>query len=1596
MAKTSAIFRHFWRIASAVLIFVQIFSFFVFPRSVFAASPANVLSYQGRLLNSGRVPVSDATASVVFELYSASSGGTCLWSNSSATCASATARSVTLTDGLFSENLGDILSSYAAISDTVFGDDASVFLQVTVNGETLAPRKQIFSAPYAMNAHLLNGLNSDNDGSTTAAIVALNSTGNLVVTGDPSVSGVSGGSVYINPTAGNVGADNTLLGIAVDGSSRFRVDAEGDAELAGEFVVNGGSISTTVGTMNLFDDLRGNTRIDLGGVDTNIANTIRIATDATSADTISIGNANSSTTLALTGGSAWSISTLGAATFSSGIDCSDCINWADFSDSSLLDADTATALGLFNLTYNVSGTGSFHITNTGEILTINPSGAVTYTLGASTNPSYTINDHGSGDVVTNLLGTGDWTLQDNSSTFFTINDAGSYDYTLDPGDNPTYTITNGGSGNVITNLGGTGDVTFQDSLSTFLTLSDTGAYDFTLDATDNPSYTITDSGSGNVITNLAGTGDFILQDNGSSFFTITDAGAFDFALDATDNPTFTVTNSGTNNVITNLVGTGDFVVQDNGVTYATFSDSGVLSLTDAVAVSSSSRTGNFVTNTTVTGTWSGALGTRNVQSWSLTGDYQASETGVGGTDGVYTGLSVLGQVSSGGDLNSLYGAYVGAANTSVDASAVESSMYGVYGYATNGALGVTIPTMYGVAGNVGATNGTVTTGYAVYGSVTSGSGSFTTAYGGYFENISEGTTRYGVVGNASGGTNNFSGYFTGALVQIDDNTDPIDFPATNTNVSSAGDLFLRDSLEGDGSLYYGDTSGEDDFVFTSSNTTTTAFLLNTTSIASNTAFQVQRSNSVATDFDGILFNLLQNRTSAGSDGIVFNLANFSGGNSPGMYITQDQVGDATTVPNAQAMVIDVNEAANNDEVILIRSDADNSSAVRDTEFRFENDGDAFADGAWTGGGADYAEYFPISQSIPSSALTCWNPSVANGVRQCEAGNTNIVGVISTDPGFIGNGYTGAEASLENNTHYALVGLVGQIETLASADAGAIAIGDPITTSFARAGYGAKASGGTYIIGRALEPLASGTGTIKVLVQPMWYGGEMLSMNGDASFSGDVVLTGETATASNIASDSTGISFVGSSWNGNSANDLSLTLRNDILTNGTSRLALNNDDGVDVMTFGSTGDLALAGNFYPSDRGALQYGAYVYYDSTGAGLMRTNAAGWGANSSSFSESFASTDVLSPGDVVEFSSTDGSVLRSSGELYSNRIAGVVVFRSAFAAGVTSGAYTVAISGRATVQASAENGTIASGDPLTTSSQPGVVMKATTSGQIVGYALAPLAEGSGAIAVFVRPQYYNIASSSPSVGVQSQDVETLNVSSLLSMNGGDIVSVGTLSGIGTWEIQEDGDIVTSGQLTQIVRSLQNENVPTYATTSTQTVVQLSGTSILHGGMARVAFEDVDPYYNDIISPETSYRVLVTPDGITGQLYVTDRSNTGFVIHDTNVGEGVSVDWLVLAYRHDLVPEPIISSDVQDPVADENVSTDDGETVPVENDETVPADDTPSEDTGSTDQSSPDSVPSDSGSDLPPDVPEDTPEIPTDLPSETPPQEAFPENAP
>lgn len=1175
-----------------------------------AASPSRIVAYQGRLLNSNGVPVSDATLPMIFTLYTALSGGTCVWSNNSASCTSPATRTVSLTSGLFSENLGDTTASYAAINSSVFSDNASIYLEIIVNGETLTPRKLMSASPYALNTDSLDGFDTTQVGATSAMIPALSSSGNLVITGDPTGSLVNQGSLYVNPAGAST--DDVLFGIADGGSGLFTVDKEGDVSISGALTIGGDIIATSTGTFSA----------SIGGAD---------------------------------------------------------------------------RVSLFNAT--LSGT----------------------------------------------------------------------------------------SGN---------------NLSTLTNV--------------------------NLFSNFAYSG---------------------------------------------IEGTGD-------TAHSVMASKGQL----------------------------------NIDGSSAT---------------ITTGFGIEGILS----------------NASTNASLLESGGYlsGVVGLAEHTGALTTIGDMRGMYGVVQSGAGTITNAYGVYGDISvTGSGAMTNSYSLYGSNINKGTTRYGVFANASGGTTNYAGYFAGSRVQIDADSTP-DTPGTATG---AGDLFVASDIENDGSAVFGDTTGTDTFSFTSAATTGTVLHLTTDSLTSGGALVVTRADGAGA-FDANLLTLIQNDVSDGYGAVAY-ISNAATVHSAGLHVVQASTSAPTVSDSAaRAVLIDVQEVGSSDDAFVLRSDTTNGLGA-DVEFRITTQGDTFMDGVMTSasvavGGADYAEFFQTTDSaLSGTQLTC--QAGANTVKRCEAGNTAAMGVVSTNPGLMGNVLTGDPTTMFSDTDYRLVGMVGQIETAVTAVAESIAVGDPITTSSTMAGYGAKAHGPVRIIGFALESLSSGTGTIRVLVQPQWYGGDVLTRSGSATqVAGSLAIASTTvATVSAVAVNSASLQLRGSAWDAGSAHEVSMSMQTSVNAINDYRLSVMNSSGTEVAVVNNMGDLAIAGKFYPSDRGVSQNSKYIYYDgSSGSGgdFMRTNASGWGTGSYDFAEMFPSPDSLVAGEVVVFGDASQQVKRSGGETYNPKIAGIVSTRPGFLAGTnTPGSVPIALAGRVPTLVSTENGPISIGDPVTTSSHPGYAMKATESGPIVGYAAEAFSGSMGSIVVYVNVSYYSGApveegpATANTISHLAEDIENFDTAGVLNLNGGRLLAIGSMTSVsGAWQLSETGDLVTSGRLVQLVRGNDGTNVETYPTTSRDMTVQLTGTASLDHGAAIVHFADIDSSFTNIIDSNPSYRVLVTPYGATGTLYVTNRTVDGFSIAESGAASnGVSVDWMVIAYRRDHAPvtTPTVIP-VVDPIIDSIVTGGSGDAV-------------------------------------------------------------------
>jgi hypothetical protein len=163
----------------------------------------------------------------------------------------------------------------------------------------------------------------------------------------------------------------------------------------------------------------------------------------------------------------------------------------------------------------------------------------------------------------------------------------------------------------------------------------------------------------------------------------------------------------------------------------------------------------------------------------------------------------------------------------------------------------------------------------------------------------------------------------------------------------------------------------------------------------------------------------------------------------------------------------------------------------DPDFIVTNNGTVYADGAYNCGigpggepgtcviqnsPADFAEMLPCDDGLEPGDVLVVGPD-GKLARSTQAYQSTVVGVYSTQPGYLGGG--------EHRGHegYAPLAVVGIVPVKASAENGPIRPGDLLVAS-ATPAHAMKAGPnppqGT-ILGKALEPLDTSTGTILVLV-----------------------------------------------------------------------------------------------------------------------------------------------------------------------------------------------------------------------------------------------------------------------------------------------------------------------------------------------------------------------------------------------------------------------------------------------------------------------------------------------------------------------------------
>ncbi len=109
--------------------------------------------------------------------------------------------------------------------------------------------------------------------------------------------------------------------------------------------------------------------------------------------------------------------------------------------------------------------------------------------------------------------------------------------------------------------------------------------------------------------------------------------------------------------------------------------------------------------------------------------------------------------------------------------------------------------------------------------------------------------------------------------------------------------------------------------------------------------------------------------------------------------------------------------------------------------------------------------------------------------------------------------------------------------------------------------------------------------------------------------------------------------------------------------------------------------------------------------------------------------------------------------------------------------------------------------------------------------------------------------------------------------------------------------GSAVQPADQSKVDLTNNGQSLSTYGVDSTRGEIQLSGSSNLVSGEARVFF---DYSFSSIISGAVPIRVMVTPTTpMQGQLYVATKTQYGFVVKGSNPADNGQFDWLVIARR-------------------------------------------------------------------------------------------------
>ena len=187
------------------------------------------INFQGKVVNANGTNVANGSYTFVFRLYTVSSGGSNIWTDT---------ETLTVTDGIFQYNLGSDTINAPLPGSVDFNTD-NIYLGINFNSDgEMTPRVQFTAAPYAMNAEKVGGL------------TVTNTTGTLTV---PAGKTIAFGGAFTTSGANDV---------------TFTTSAGTSLTLP-----TSGTLATLAGTETLTNKTIGSTGVTFSGATTDITST---------------------------------------------------------------------------------------------------------------------------------------------------------------------------------------------------------------------------------------------------------------------------------------------------------------------------------------------------------------------------------------------------------------------------------------------------------------------------------------------------------------------------------------------------------------------------------------------------------------------------------------------------------------------------------------------------------------------------------------------------------------------------------------------------------------------------------------------------------------------------------------------------------------------------------------------------------------------------------------------------------------------------------------------------------------------------------------------------------------------------------------------------------------------------------------------------------------------------------------------------------------------------------------------------------------------------------------------------------------------------